>query len=1487
MVNLSNAVKSPHPMLERPYIKLTRRFRKLDIKDLELDREGSDERGNWFRRNDAPTWTDLEKRYRTVILAEGGSGKTREMQEKQKALTTKGKYAFFLPLEALADDSVENLLKLESLDENFQLWRDNTQDHAWVFLDAVDELKLKDGRFKKALQQLKQALGPAESRTHIYISCRPSDWKEIDIRDFQVTLPPPRLTANTRVKESPEHTIEPLSAEEYFLAPLIKDASLDINTKKELTKSNIEAPEPEALEIYHLHELDNEQISKFIREYDKDIADPLLEELKIKDRWSFARRPQDLIEVISLWQAKKTLGTYTEQYEAFLRASLREREDRPGESTQLAPGLAQSIAGRIAFALAVSRKRTICSPTSTSNPDTNLDSLQLIQDVNSSDIKALMRLRLFDPATYDRIKFHRRDVEQYLAAKHIRKTFDIGVGSKRALLDLFFAKTTDGERVLIPSRKQLAVWLAQWNSEVRDQLIAVDPVLLVSDADAEQLSIEDKIRILRAIAKLPASRLRSALPYDATTLHRFGAPELAPTINQLWPEAHSSRDLSAFLLKLIKESEIAECSDLLYDAAFSKSIHPLDKVTAIRALVNLGDGEKVTTIVDTIMASPNTWPGKTVRTIVADLFPDYITVSQLGSLISNLGEKKSDYNFNFGQSLNSILEKTEPSSSEALALRNELAQLILVHQSPGSAYYSPRSQMGWLAVILAETCHRQSHQIPAEDKASFLHCCIVASHFREHNYQEQSIALALREAIQNSALTHEEIYRAEFEFIAKHFKEQNGSLRVRPQYSLISTLTNADREWLEAIISETQDLHLALMTYRELLALWSQRGSPEEDIDQLRAMANDKSHLGDMLQSWLEPQEPHPLEEKWEKRKKKQEKKEAKRIEGWKSWRDDLIANPSVKFSQENYDWNIHNFFHWLFAGERSGGRYQAWDSNAIEAAFGADIVERVRELFCSYWRNADVKTYSERTENHNSTPYSWIYALNGVLAEAEIPNWAHKLTVDEAKHATRLAQVEINGLASYLEDLADAHEEIVAEELSRELVAQLELANERQHLPLLQDLTHASTPIKKLVTPALQHYISQWTAPEETNGAAQHNVSEVLRILLDVYDANVIQDIETAALANFKSTPTSPSSVEWLRCLMILNAASATTAIEEALAQLDLSLRKSTALRWFGTLFDRMYGSTPIPTDPHILARLVIIAYTNILPSEDRQRPSGEAYTPDLRDGAQHARSSLLNALIDLQHHEVPSILNKMAEDPVFESVQNYIQNRAHIITINNLESAPWSISDIQSFETKLERLPVDRDSLNQLIQNRLDDLQHDILHHDYFPRKTVREIIQEDEMQRMLALLLEKDSNGLYSIAREDEAADGKKTDIRISVSNDLKAVIELKLADKRWSVSELEKAIEDQLQQQYLRHKNCRIGYFIITNHGGHKNRIRANSQRDLERKYWQHPTTKLRMNWECLLSHLQNKANALAAECPVDIKLTVSGIDLRDPELKPAH
>jgi len=312
-----------------------------------------------------------------------------------------------------------------------------------------------------------------------------------------------------------------------------------------------------------------------------------------------------------------------------------------------------------------------------------------------------------------------------------------------------------------------------------------------------------------------------------------------------------------------------------------------------------------------------------------------------------------------------------------------------------------------------------------------------------------------------------------------------------------------------------------------------------------------------------------------------------------------------------------------------------------------------------------------------------------------------------------------------------------------------------------------------------------------------------------------------------------------------------------------------------FAGLFSMHEGIQFHIDDPELnaqaLGKLVRHAYRFIKVDDDIHHEG--AYTPDTRDNAESARSMLLSTLLATPGSEAKKVILELAEEPEFKHFPDRLKILARERAAIDSEFDTFSPSQVIEIEKRYEVLPHDRDSLYQVMMDRLGDLAYDLRNDDFTDRQTLRTINKEIEMQRVLAFRLKDRSKGCYQVVREDEVADLKMTDIRLlSPSNNHKCVIEVKLADK-WTIKELERAIEHQLVGQYLRHNTCKAGCLLLTYNG--------------DKAHWIHPKTKKHLNFEALISLLNEKASELENKHNSAIKVSAFGLDLTDPELTPAH
>ena len=70
--------------------------------------------------------------------------------------------------------------------------------------------------------------------------------------------------------------------------------------------------------------LTSSQISEFAKAYVQGAHEEFMGAVDRHNSWDFARRPQDLLDLIALWNATHRLGTREEQIEANISSRLKD-----------------------------------------------------------------------------------------------------------------------------------------------------------------------------------------------------------------------------------------------------------------------------------------------------------------------------------------------------------------------------------------------------------------------------------------------------------------------------------------------------------------------------------------------------------------------------------------------------------------------------------------------------------------------------------------------------------------------------------------------------------------------------------------------------------------------------------------------------------------------------------------------------------------------------------------------------------------------------------------------------------------------------------------------------------------------------------------------------------------------------------------------------------------------------------------------------------
>jgi hypothetical protein len=248
---------------------------------------------------------------------------------------------------------------------------------------------------------------------------------------------------------------------------------------------------------------------------------------------------------------------------------------------------------------------------------------------------------------------------------------------------------------------------------------------------------------------------------------------------------------------------------------------------------------------------------------------------------------------------------------------------------------------------------------------------------------------------------------------------------------------------------ETTSLDSTTPIDRRELMLWAElnllrRNEPDyrKFVQSLKPLVADAPNLNAIIEDRLKPQKIDPelrrMQTEQEKRTKQAEREAAKAHASWVTFWKEIAQTPNSVFAAnraENTAWNL-----WQ-AVERSGSESRAsgWNRRFIEAQFGKEVADRLRDTMMTIWRNGRPTLRSERPNSEKNTfLVKWQLGLAGIAAEAEDPNWAKRLSEEEAELACRYAPIELNGFPSWLESLAIEHPTAVDRILGQELTLSL-----------------------------------------------------------------------------------------------------------------------------------------------------------------------------------------------------------------------------------------------------------------------------------------------------------------------------------------------------------------------------------------------------------------------------------------------------------------
>ena len=1433
--------------LERSFIEIT----EDQEPNLEIGPNWGHLYGGWLR------WEELLRFRRVALLAEALSGKTEEFRNKATALNNQDRTAFFVAIENLADLGLQALLG-PSEHHMLQRWLSSSR-VGYFFLDSVDEARLNRRSFEVALKRLANEVDRALDRTHVFVSCRVSDWKEPEDRRAIETI--------LRSRESNRNIEIPVDPEAALLAPIF-----DKEDRMEKAGSDHNDNKLDQLHVVQILPLDDRQRRILAHASGVGDVERFISEIQQQGLDELAERPGDLLELIDYWNRHRRFGPFAEMVQYALLRKLSERDKFRIDNDTLSISKAEIGAESVAGALTLCKSFTLRAPGHHADGNLHTDALDpasVLVDWTDAERNALLRLGVFAPSTYGRIRFHHRSIQEYLTAAWLHRMLEKGC-PRQEIFDLVFCEKY-GVETVVPSLRPAAAWLSLKHADIREEIVSREPLVLLRFGDPGSLPSETKERLLLTYAAKHAACEITDDFLELRSLWMFADKKLARSIRKAW-HLNQNSEFRLDLIRLIGEGRISECEDLARGVALDDSAAIGDRVVALDALKKCGDQPAIKEYASRLKTNVSRHKGRLIAGSAKVLFPDHLTVSELVHLIARFpppDEFSVDW---FGYDLFDLWSSCL--SDEA---KNELAAGladICLKKPYVDDYHRVSRKHRQTSKQLEPIAHRLAVELGDRDPPEFLVRLLMVVERAEHRFRSHTQQQPLDEVIRSNSKIHRSLFWADVED-----QQTNRMERVEPtHYSQIFfggeplwRLSGRDLYWLFDDLDNRPRENHRRIALSAILNVLSRENRLSEEIEIVRSRVSGNAVLEADLEAHLRPveddEQTRQLRKKIDKARKKRSQDEEEAKLSWLQFRTELQADPSRLSNLHSPEIgsavsDLMNVTRWLCRKTGSNDSRAAEHWKLLEEGFGSAVAEAYRDGMKLLWRITEPERPVRKKGSATVTKLTTILSISGIALEATgSSGWASDLSQEEAERATRHGCWVDRGYPIWLDTLLSEHLEVafpvIRVELSREWYS-------RQETPLVF-LSHFSdsTPqvSSQIYDEVRQHFLR--------SGPKRISVLDcALRIIQKTeLDDNQKQEWASLAHQRFIRSLKSTDRERALRYLALLFYVAPSRAVDAFGNWLDgVKSKDRREFSWdaFASLFGRDYPLVAMPirgAPVQSLKQLVHIAYRHVKPTGDRVREG--PFTPDLRDKAEGGRNAVLKLLLDAKGHEAYAALRDLSDTPALRKRNRRLRELSHKIAERDAEIPAWQTDDVRMFERRHQRPALTGEDLFRIVNATLANIQFGFTSEDASSKDVLLTARDETAVQNWLAEQLKLRANERFTAFREPEVANAKQPDILISsTSARCEVALEVKHGGMRWTVRRLEDALINQLAENYLKPRDRRHGIFVITRHSG---------------RTWRHPISKKALEFGELICHLKSIAESLSDNTTGPIELSVVGID----------
>lgn len=1337
------------------------------------------------------TWDDLNKKFRCIILAEAGAGKTEELKYHARILASQGKPSFFIRIEDIEADFCR-AFEVGS-EAQYLEWLQLTNE-AWFFLDSVDEARLENPRaFDKALRRFAKGIEKGAHRAHIYVSSRPYAWRPKEDRSLLDEILFLAAQDGENDDESIDNKFDPKSS----------------------------------LAVYVMRPLDEERVWQFCYSREIPDVDRLLQEIKRNNLWSLAERPFDLEGILVKWKEDKALGSRLDM----LRHNIEKRlcdyhnSDR-SQRRSLTQENAREGARRLAAAVLLTGKVGINVPDS-APVKPGIEAGTILSDWDGRDVRELLELGIFNDVIFGAVRFRHRDVRELLAAEWFADLLRSG-NSRHSVEELFFQEKY-GQKIITPRLRPVLPWLILLDDEVRHRALEISPELAVEDGDPSRLPIVERKRILANIVRRIVSDEDDRTARDNSAIARIAAPDLSDDTLSLIGKYGSNDDAIFFLGRLVWQGEMKSCVPCFSDIATDSSRGVYARVASIRAVMTCGTTEHKWALWNSLNECDSEIPRELLAEIVNNANPDYKSVEHLVRSIDKLPTYKRLKSTGLGHSLHGFIERLSIEHNQQVG-----AQLLdgfygylnrPPHIERGECQVS--ESYAWLlgpAIHLVEELVKT--RSPVALGATALSIMIMAPALRFwrngdfNDHKDNLPALVPLWSDLNDALYWACIEQAR----TSRYLKSNKPVTDDWSISWLGHFWKFDNKSLPRLldyICSRKHQDDKLVALNAAFRIYVQADRPAHILRSLKDATANVPILQQGLDSLLNPpvsDDMRSYEEENAKHTRAREERDKQFKQARDAWIADVRANPdrvSNPPSLEPGEWSNDQYWLWQEIQDVSlkTRRTEGANWQALLPDFGDAVARAYRAAAIKHWRKYVPTLQSEGVIRNNSTPCELIFAMAGLEIESmESTDFPSSLNESEIRHALRYLTWELNGFPSWFEKMHLAYPALANEAVVNELLWELENtgADEPLHY-ILHDICYCASWLHESIAPTLFAWMERH--PSRTKA----NRYYCLPILANGRtDPTKLAELARREIGQANDLD---SIASWYALLIDCEPAEGIPKIECWLATLSDDEAKHAAQIFITSLVGGRHARFSCSNigrfrSAEHLKPLYILMHRYIRANEDVDRTNRGVYSPGLRDDAQDARNKLFTLLSEIPGKSSYIAISQLIHEHPDPTYRHWMAKRAYKRAEEDGDLKPWTAEQVSAFNKHQTIAPLTHNQLFSLAVQRLRDLKKWLESGNDSAWKTWQRAEDETEMRTLIASWLNQQCKIQYTTAQEPELANNQRMDIWLHNTSVRSPVpIELKLLDKGWTGPKLCERLRNQLVGDYLREESAGCGVMLL--------------------------------------------------------------------------